>query len=144
MSEYKFRAWDNKTKEMLEVSEAIFINGEIADYHATGDQAISGWRGGDTVMQFSGLQDKNGKDIYESDIVQIYQANYDVPDNPDVVITKDYVGTVLFEDGQFKNTVPGYTAETLIVNRLDDTDGQVLRLVEVIGNLYENKELLNV
>lgn len=71
--EIKFRIWDIENKEMLEVQELdfepTFYGGRIAirpdqynDYFDTEDMIL---------MQYTGLHDKNGKEIYEGDIIRI-------------------------------------------------------------------------
>ena len=71
--EIKFRIWDVENKEMLKVQELdfepTFYGGRIAirpdqynDYFDTEDMIL---------MQYTGLKDKNGKEIYEGDIIRI-------------------------------------------------------------------------
>ena len=71
--EIKFRVWDVENKEMLEVQkldfEPTFYGGRIAirpdqysDYFDPEDMIL---------MQYTGLHDKNGKEIYEGDIIRI-------------------------------------------------------------------------
>lgn len=79
--EIKFRIWDIENKEMLEVQELdfepTFYGGRIAirpdqynDYFDTEDMIL---------MQYTGLDDKNGKEIYEGDIVLLDCYNYEEP-----------------------------------------------------------------
>lgn len=83
-------------------------------------------------MQYTGLNDKNGKEIYEKDICRYY--SYELP---------DWAGRVKirFKDGAF------------VCQKLDDDEriARWLRMepqqekyktLEVIGNVYENPELL--
>lgn len=77
------------------------------------------------LMQFTGLLDKNGKEIYEGDIVkQIFPAG---PKKKDGMIEE--IDVVKFESGQFEvDSIPLYVSEDFYV--------------EVIGNIYENADLL--
>lgn len=95
MREIKFRAWDKEKKEMF---NDIWIDGNFINMPEY------------IVMQFTGLKDKNGKEIYEGDIVK----------------NIDRVFEVTFKDGYF----------SIIHNK------KGLLYCEVIGNKYENSELL--
>ena len=102
--EIKFRAW-NKDQMVYSTNEFrsehfLTTSGDILNRYST-------------VMQFTGLTDKNGKDIYEGDIVQSEQLVTLMP--------------VDFEIGSFG--VPDYH-----LHQLSD--------IEVIGNIYQNPELL--
>ena len=72
MRDIKFRIWDTENNEMLKVQELdfepTFYGGRIAirpdqynNYFDTEDMIL---------MQYTGLKDKNGKEIYEGDIIQ--------------------------------------------------------------------------
>ena len=82
------------------------------------------------LMQFTGLKDKKGKEIYEGDILQDKKAP---------IKGCDEIGEVIFQNGKFQLKVlmvgkKGYNYFDLI-NCIDD--------FEIIGNVYENPELLN-
>jgi uncharacterized phage protein (TIGR01671 family) len=77
----------------------------------------------ETVGEFTGLHDKNGKGIYEGDRMQIQQGYYKALRNRDIELE------VVFNHGSF--VLKNDKFETPI-----DTTG------EVIGNIYENPELL--
>ena len=87
----------------------------------------------DTVGQFTGLTDKNGKKIFEGDIVRIL-GNQDVDDWKNV----DYAALIAFIDGGFcaiDGTVEEHAFRRYALSRLDFS-------LEVIGNIYDNPELL--
>jgi hypothetical protein len=126
--EIKFRAWDTRQKTMLrDVS--------------TGTVRV--WSGGVEAlaedckfMQYTGLKDKNGKEIYEGDIVKIH--NYTnkfkrgVPDFDWRVFEVEWNQTnYAFNNAVIYCPFSRYNRETL-----EDYD------IEIIGNIYENPELL--
>lgn len=104
MREIKFRAWDKKRKEFLK-SFDIGCRGMIICDERHETQNI-------VLMQYTGLHDKNGKEIYESDIVKINYRN-------DPVVMS-------WREREAQWSLAGFFPEHL----------------EVIGNIYENPELL--
>ncbi|KKL84776.1 hypothetical protein LCGC14_1961420, partial [marine sediment metagenome] len=69
------------------------------------------------LMQFTGLKDKNGKEIFEGDILKYENRNYEV--------------SWMEDDGGFFAWLYGYSIQ-----------GGLFLWTEVIGNIYENPELL--
>lgn len=114
--EIKFRAWDIDGRTMVygDVARNCIplaeINPEI------------------TVMQYTGLKDKNGKEIYEGDIVQ---DTYEIKEEEiklfkqEVFWCKEAAGFCVRPSSPF-----AYVGLTTSEHK------------EVIGNIYENKELL--
>lgn len=85
-----------------------------------------------TVGQYTGLTDKNGKKIFEGDIVRLYGDE----NNPDTKMI-DYNALVIFKKGRFcaiDGTEDNHSFERLIFNSYLNC--------EVIGNKYDNPELL--
>lgn len=121
MREIKFRAWDKKDKVMLPIRD-YFSNKRLGNEHKPGAVAfdlIEGLHNEDVViMQFAGLHDCKGVEIYEGDILNLPEGR---------------VSKVVFEDGCF------YTPVGTSRYRLG---GWSSSFVEVIGNIYENPELL--
>lgn len=100
---------------------------------------IIGWNGvrfvvkTETVCEFTGLKDKNGKDIYEGDIVK-YMPKYNQGDAPIFRIEK-----VFWQD--FRS---GWaTKRSELANNDLFRCAQYGNDIEVIGNIHENHELLN-
>ncbi|MCK5607497.1 hypothetical protein KAR91_36780 [Candidatus Pacearchaeota archaeon] len=80
------------------------------------------------TREYTGLKDKNGKEIYEGDIVKV-RALYDTA-----------IGHVVYIDTSFKFKLPD-------VDKFSDPHrdiGTGWYGIEVIGNIYENPELLEV
>jgi uncharacterized phage protein (TIGR01671 family) len=103
------------------------------------DYRILGMRGEcdyvlpETVGQFTGLTDKNGKKIFDGDIVRIL-GNQDVEDWKNV----DYTALIAFIDGGFcaiDGTIEEHGFRRYALARMDFD-------MEVIGNIHDNPELL--
>lgn len=129
----KFRAWDIRKNVMREVvvlhfNEASNISG--ASYWSE-DMELKSLHGKYIkLMQYTGLKDSNGTEIYEGDLLSIQ-----------IVRDAKKTVTIVFEDGAFgvKDELFGwgygkgfYPLKTIINNHK----------VEIIGNIYQNKELL--
>ena len=87
----------------------------------------------ETIGQFTGLTDKNGKKIFEGDIVHIL-GNQQVEDWKNV----DYTALIAFLDGGFcaiDGTVEEHGFRRYALARMDFD-------MEVIGNIHDNPELL--
>jgi uncharacterized phage protein (TIGR01671 family) len=114
--EIKFRAWDNKFKCMrgLKITDLFSIRSDGEVNTNNNDEMI--------LMQFTGLKDKNGKEIYEGDIVLVENKG-------DVEIIFDYGAFGFYYDGGFDFLSSEYDEENEM---------------EVIGNIYESPELLEV
>ena len=110
MKENKYRFWNEKTKEMIYDLSLKTDKGQeikVCNY----PDYIS--------MQYVGIEDKNGVDIYEGDIIQIFDHEY-----------LESVA-VEFKDGCFVDSYYGWCLS-----------GWSSIFLEVIGNVYNNPELL--
>lgn len=119
MREIKFRAWNPVDMEMIAdplVYDDVGINDNFENFKD--DEYY--------LMQFTGLLDKEGKEIYEGDIVR-----YNMIDGEDICEVFWDVGTVKMKFRESEEW-QGYS-----VNVED-----VSKRVEVIGNIYESPELL--
>ncbi|QDS35855.1 YopX family protein [Brevibacillus brevis] len=103
--EIKFRAWDRKQSKMVDMNHLR--------HHASGFRLLDEDREYE-FMQYTGLCDKNGKEIYEGDIL-FWDGGFKV------------YTTVRFKDGMF------LAGDMPLYDCVDE---------EVIGNIYENPELL--
>ncbi len=117
MREIKFRAWDNAI---------LAIRPQMVGPYALADTALASYANIKApIMQYTGLKDKNGKEIFEGDIIQINKFTAQI----------QYIPT----KGAFKmvGLFPEPTANTVSYQ----LDHDIARTV-VIGNIYENPELL--
>lgn len=137
--EIKFRAWHKPTKTMmvgvgvLPMLGVLELAGEkkVGDMGAFEKQYTYYIPNAVEVMQFTGLHDKNGKEIWEGDICLVPNYNCD-PSNGD---NPNEIGDVAFFNAKFNLRLPKQMYEPLSYY----TDDEHL---EVIGNIYENPELL--
>jgi uncharacterized phage protein (TIGR01671 family) len=118
MREIKFRAWDKIKKKMYEAYSVT--NGEMCvDINFT-NECENGSRIDLEWMQFTGLHDKNGKEIYEGDLMRNFDNSISLVEYKEIEASDDA-------------TAPGVGFQF----------SQEPFNIEVIGNIYENPELLN-
>ncbi|BBM49752.1 YopX family protein [Leptotrichia wadei] len=123
MRKIKFRAWDKENEKMMKVSSLHLENKEISvkengTFHLFRMQDL---------MQYTGVKDKNGKEIYEGDIVLIKLDE-----------TSTWYKTVVkFKKGAFIASLIDREDYIYIFNRGFDSND-----FEIIGNIYKNKNLL--
>ena len=131
MREINFRAWDDHTKEMISFYELVNNPEMLRDVFTASDTL------GVFAMQFTGLHDRNGKEVFADDILKdsvghlfrVYaciggfaiKAEYWRSDLSDLIIGDELILTSLI-DAQMQSYISGS--------------------VEIIGNRFENPELL--
>jgi hypothetical protein len=123
MREIKFRAWDKNNDVMWSWVEIVKGDG-ILELVFTFPERF-------TPLQYTGLKDKNGKEIYERDVAKTVALlnDHNQRGATDTLVVRNWMGnSCLCFDGQESGT-PIYP---LIVSHE----------IEVIGNIYENPELL--
>lgn len=125
----RYRAWLKEDKEMVDVEEINFFNGE---FDFIGDAITWMCKSDDCVlMQSTGLRDKNGKEIFEGDIVKV------TDDDERTNFPDGGIGTICGLDEIFMWYIDGQ-----VHNGLFDISQEYY--IDVIGNIYENQELLEV
>jgi len=132
MREFKFRAWTHnpENKKLGEMLYNVYpinnlhhaIRCEEADFETMKGTIIL-FGGVPKFMQYTESKDKNGKDIYEGDIIKFQIGYYKAKRNQNV---KD---VVIFKDSCFK-TKKFQMPISALIN------------AEIIGNIYENPELI--
>ena len=118
MREIKFRVWDKLNKEMFDVEIINFqerrVYKDTVSYRKFEDIEL---------IQYTELKDKNNKEIYEGDILS--DGNNEKPYK------------VIFENGSFRAEFEGDFNEYSF-----DLIDVVAQGCEIIGNIYENPELI--
>lgn len=117
----KFRAWDEDSQKMNGNVEIYIAKDKTIEVHPKDDKTI--------VMQSTGLKDKNGKEIFEGDIVK-YKIGWNTF-TEEVAYDKNFGG---FGVRDAKADIIFTFGEVF-----EDIDKSFL---EVIGNIYDNPELL--
>ena len=125
MREIKFRAWLKEDKKMVNVETMDFTDKSIQ--YLKKSEIINAYilrrESFDDVelMQYTGVKDKNGKEIYEGDIVILNDA-----EEESRCVVKYKYGSYILVDGDLRENL----------SNVED------RFLEVVGNIYENKNLL--
>lgn len=127
--EIKFRAWDYLHNKMYPVSDIEWdADGRM---WVTADDGKNGIELIDEeahLMQYTGLNDKNGRKIYEGDIIVTHpKMKYEIPK----------IGVV-----QYGNCRPMFQYKSVDGEEYSIWSNNVYRTYEVIGNIFENQKLL--
>ena len=129
MREIKFRLLDKKENKVVYTRDVIInIHGDIFEYDFEKQNYVE--TNNYNILQYTGLKDKNGKKIYEGDILRYISKWLDHP--------RDFI--VKFKDGFFGQEEInrfGYIEEGHEIDIWIDWEE-----LEIIGNIYENPELL--
>jgi|SRR5690625_5002446 len=131
MREIKFRAWDKLEQCFINIkSFGFFEDGEIWYVQATDENENDidppYFLDEDRleIIQFTGIYDKNGNEIYEGDILK-----HPIGNNAEITYIDD---------------LAAFVASYKIIgkNEMDYLDSEIMKMCEVIGNIYEHPHLL--
>ena len=121
----KFRAWDKKQNRMLhydnDVTPCITFNGVCQGESHTNVSFDY------ILMQYTGLKDKNGKEIYEGDIINAEETTFE---------SGVYNWEIFFDDGMFVAKTKKFDTRTALFDLVHFGEAKI------IGNIYENPNLL--
>jgi uncharacterized phage protein (TIGR01671 family) len=120
MREIKFRAWDRNERDSFRMKYNLFLNSAYFQ-----QETLEGIE----VMQFTGLKDRNGREIYEGDVVEWHDKR---------MKSHSVIGPVVWEKD-------GWNVEGFWRSSQDESGRAFSEGAEfvIIGNIYENPELLS-
>lgn len=136
----KFRAWIKTEKRMVETDDLLDIDYEnevVMTQRVYFENGLPDDRDLDNfvfdeikLMQSTGLFDKNGKEIFEGDIIT---------NGKDVMCMKRHntLGFYVEQKGKVE-----FIAECAVLEEFEEDAKEIADSLEIIGNIYENQELL--
>lgn len=127
----KFRAYFNKYKRMIYNIGVVNENTILVDFNGDGNLETIFLTNDISLMQYSGLKDKNGNEIYEGDV-----CRWKDPELFDGEIISD-VFIARYSDEYLKWIGENNNSHDDLYDFTDD------RQLELIGNIYENPKLLD-
>ena len=139
MRSIKFRVWHHTLNKFIPADEwYLDLNGRLCFLDIKGitdDYLIEVEESLYTAQQYTGIKDKNGKDIYEGDVITFTKRG--ITHGPDAEDVKNAEVWYSFEDCAFVFGKYKSADYTWWYSMADD-----LRDFEVVGNIFENKDLL--
>lgn len=157
----KFKVWNRNKRQFVDFDKLSFTGGAFWAYKIEGKDKLVATDITSELVEFTGLLDKNGKEIYEGDIVhmswmttitnpeKMYEVELKMERNEfdkmgeysDAIndceerVRQELITPIIFEDGCFQGIRPE-DQRILFYHKIKEWD------VEVIGNIYENENLL--
>ena len=139
MREIKFRVWNKTDEEMCYLLENGWSFGPSEEVRAFSWEDVFAAQEQDLIpLQYTGLKDKNGREIYEGDVIRYIKVFYtdcsreEIEEVSDPVIGSFYYAEDLYPGIQFEDG----TGSLFWPGTIDSDE------FEVIGNIHENPELL--
>ena len=122
-SRFKFRVWNTETNKMITNVKEMGVFA-LKSIYTIDEFLVIPTNEKYPLMQYTGLKDKNGIEIYEGDIIKydFNELNYRIE-----FLNAEFIARRFYEN----------------IENLYPTEFDYGKECEVIGNIYENKELLN-
>lgn len=128
----RFRAWDKEFKEMVQVDALVFDEQIIKATYKNGNVVKEELKNY-VLMQSTGLTDKNGKEIFEGDIVTDGHTTGDIKNHATY-------GFYMVDD----NGTERWFSDAATIEDFEEDAKDVSEILEIIGNIHTNPELLEV
>lgn len=128
----RFRAWDKEFKEMVQVDALVFDEQVIKATYKNGNVVKEDLKNY-VLMQSTGLKDKNGKEIFEGDILTTGERTGVVKNHRTLGF---YVNDARGDNWWFGCDVD--------LADFEDFTRDVAEKIEILGNIHENPELAEV
>jgi uncharacterized phage protein (TIGR01671 family) len=134
----KFRVWCKTTKHFTDIPWINSWGGQLLWLHTGNNVSITNLDEGDyVVQQFTGLLDKNGKDIYEGDMLKIKVSGSILLFN-----LGEYIASVKWDESLSRWGLDISTPKNKFENFNPSLYKDNGREYEVIGNIFENSNLI--
>lgn len=128
----RFRAWDKEFKEMVQVDALVFDEQVIKATYKNGNVVKEDLKNY-VLMQSTGLKDKNGKEIFEGDILTTGKRTGVVKNHRTLGF---YINDARGDNWWFGSDVD--------LAEFEDFTRDVARKIGILGNIYTNPELVEV
>lgn len=132
----KFRAWHNEFSRMMSIKNVWFQDNYLEELELNDEimnDYITAYPDEIELMQSTGLKDKNGKEIFEGDILT---------DGHTLGVLRNHqtLGFYMVDEKGKEN----FLSDTVDIEGFEEAKEFMKNSIETIGNIYENPELLEV
>lgn len=130
----RFRAWHCELGAMMSIKNMWFQNNMLEELelnNAAANDYITAYPDEVELMQSTGLTDKNGKELFEGDIVTDGHTTGDIKNHATY-------GFYMVDD----NGTERFFSDTATIEDFEEDAKNVSEILEIIGNIHENPELL--